>query len=209
MVLKIKNTLSKQKEVFKPIEEGRVRFYQCGATVYSAQHIGNMRAFVLSDFIHRSLKYLGYEVNFVRNYTDVGHLSSDGDEGEDKMKKGVEKENLSPEKIAQKYIEQIETDSKKLNLLEPTSKPKATEYIEEQIEMTQELLEKGFAYQTDLAIYFDTTKAKDYGRLSGQDLTKNVCGAGTGSVSDSEKKNPTDFALWFFKKGVHQNALQT
>jgi len=209
MTLKIKNTLAKKKEIFKPIEKNKVRFYQCGATVYSAQHIGNMRAFVLSDFINRSLKYLGYDVNFVRNYTDVGHLTSDGDNGEDKIEKGVKKENLSPVEISEKYIKQIEIDSKKLNILEPTHKPKATKYIKEQIEMVKTLLEKGFAYKTDLAIYFNTSKAKNYNRLSGQNITTNICGAGTGNVSDKNKKNPNDFSLWFFKKGVHKNALQT
>lgn len=209
MTLKIKNTLSKKLETFTPIEKNKVRFYQCGATVYSAQHIGNMRAFVLSDFINRSLNYLGYKVNFVRNYTDVGHLTSDGDSGDDKMEKGVKKEKLSPQEIADKYISQIESDSKKLNILKPTAKPKATDYISEQIAMTQNLLEKGFAYKTDLAIYFDTTKATDYYRLSGQKAEDNICGAGTGSVYDEQKKCATDFALWFFKAGNHENALQT
>ncbi len=213
MTLKIKNTLTKKKEIFTPIEKNKIRFYQCGPTVYWNQHIGNMRAVVLADFINRSLKYLGYKVNFVRNYTDVGHLSGDNDgdadTGEDRMEKAAKRENKSPEEIANFYISQYESDIKKLNALSPNSTPKATEYISEQIQMVSDLLEKGFAYKTKLGIYFDTSKAKDYGRLSGQIIEQNICGAGTGTVSDNEKKNSTDFALWFFKTGTHKNALQT
>lgn len=208
-MLKIKNTLTKKKEIFKPIETGKVRFYQCGPTVYWNQHIGNLRAFVLADFIHKSLIYLNYEVNFVRNYTDVGHLTSDCDTGEDKMEKAVQREKINPLEIAQKYINQTEVDLKKLNILEPKFKPKATEYIQEMQVMIAMLLEKGFAYQTELAIYFDISKIKDYTKLSGQKIEDNLTGAGCGNFSDDEKKNPADFSLWFFKKGFHQNALQT
>ena len=208
-MLKIKNTLTKEKEIFEPIETGKVRFYQCGPTVYFFQHIGNLRAFVLADFMVRSLKYLDYKVNFVRNYTDVGHLTSDSDTGEDKMEKAVQREKLQPLEIAQKYIDQIEIDLKKLQVLEPQAKPRATHYISEMQAMIQKLLDKNFAYQTELAIYFDTSKAVDYHRLTGQKTEENLCGAGTGEIYDTAKKNPTDFSLWFFKKGAHQNALQT
>ncbi len=194
-MLKIKNTLGKKKEIFKPLEEGKVRFYQCGPTVYWNQHIGNMRAVVMADLINRSLRYLGYEVKFVRNYTDVGHLTSDGDEGEDKMEKAAKRDKKSPKEIADFYIAQYEKDIEKLNTLKPDSTPRATDYIQEQIDMVQNLLDKGFAYETDLAIYFDTSKAKDYTRLSGQKIEANTCGAGSGSVSDGQKRNPTDFAL--------------
>lgn len=213
MTLKIKNTLSKKLETFIPIEENKVRFYQCGPTVYWNQHIGNMRAVTLADFVNRSLKYLGYKVNFVRNYTDVGHLSGDNDgdadTGEDRMEKAAKRESKNPEEIANFYITQYEKDIAKMNTLPPTHTPKATKYISEQIDMISVLLEKDFAYTTDLGIYFDTSKATDYGRLSGQKIGDNICGAGTGKVSDSNKKNPTDFALWFFKTGTHKNALQT
>jgi cysteinyl-tRNA synthetase len=212
-MLKIKNTLTKEKEVFKPLEEKKVKFYQCGPTVYWNQHIGNMRAVVLADFINRSFQYLGYEVDFVRNYTDVGHLSGDNegdaDTGEDRMEKAVKRDKKNPEEIADFYIKNYEQDIEKLNTLAPNSQPKATEFILEQVEMIESLLEKDFAYITPLAIYFDTKKAKDYHRLSGQNFEQNISGAGSGKISDSHKKNSSDFSLWFFKKGAHTNALQT
>src|SRR3989339_626385 len=139
------NTLTRKKEVFKAIKEGEVLFYQCGPTVYFTQHIGNLRAMVLSDLIRRTFLYNGYQVKFVRNYTDVGHLVSDGDSGEDKMEKGAKREGLSPIKIAEKYIKIFEDDIKDLNTLEPAFKPKATEYIKEMQVMVQDLLDKGFA----------------------------------------------------------------
>ncbi|OGD68978.1 cysteine--tRNA ligase [Candidatus Campbellbacteria bacterium RIFCSPLOWO2_01_FULL_34_15] len=209
MAINIYNTLSRSKEEFKPLEEKRVGFYQCGPTVYWTQHLGNIRAMVMSDIIVRTFGYLGYEVNFVRNYTDVGHLTSDEDEGEDKLEKGAKRENLTPQQISEKYIKIFEEDVKKLNTLSPTHRPKATETIPEIVSMIQTLVDKGFAYQTDLAIYFDVSKAKDYTKLSGQSLEKNIQGAGSGDVTDTQKKNHSDFALWFFKKGVHENAIQT
>jgi len=202
------NTLTRKKEEFKSIEEGKVRFYYCGPTVYWTQHIGNLRGAFCVDIAVRSLKYLGYDVNFVRNYTDVGHLTSDEDGGEDKMEKGAKREGLSPNEIAEKYIEVYERDTKDLNYLEPSHKTRATKYIPEMIELVEILLEKGFAYSTDLAIYFDVSKAKDYTKLSGQKLEENICGAGAGEISDSNKKNASDFVVWFFKAGVHKNALQ-
>lgn len=207
-MLNLYNTLTRNKEVFKPIKEGEVLFYQCGPTVYSTQHIGNLRASVLADLIRRTFLYNNYKVKFVKNYTDVGHMVSDGDTGEDKMEKGVKKEGLSPAEIANKYIKIYEDDNKDLNVLEPTHKPKATEYIQEMQDLVQTLLDKGFAYNTPLAIYFDISKVKDYTKLSGQNLKENREGAGTGSVEDPEKKNSADFALWFFRAGVHKNAIQ-
>ncbi len=203
------NTLSKKKEVFEPIISGKVKIYQCGPTVYWTQHIGNMRAMVISDLLVRTFKYLDYEVKFVRNYTDVGHLTSDGDDGEDKMEKGVQREGKTPNEIAQKYINIFEEDISGMNTLAPDFKPRATEYVQEMIEMVRVLLEKGFAYTTPLAVYFDISKAKDYTRLSGQILENNIVDAGRGTVSDANKKNPQDFSVWFFKAGTHENALQT
>lgn len=208
-MLQIYNTLSRKKEDFKPINPPQVSFYQCGPTVYWTQHIGNMRAMVLADLVRRSLKYLDYDVKFARNYTDVGHMSSDEDEGEDKMEKAAKRDNLNPEQVADKYIAQFEADVRDLNCLEPDFKPRATEYIKPMQEMVQDLLDKGFAYATDLAIYFDVSKTKDYTKLSGQDLSKNISDAGKGDVSDSAKKSSVDFAVWFFKEGTHKNALQT
>ncbi len=202
------NTLSKEKEVFKPIKNGEVLFYQCGPTVYSTQHIGNLRATVLADTIRRIFTYNNYRVKFARNYTDVGHLTSDGDTGEDKIEKGVKKEGLSPTQIADKYIKIYEDDNKDLNNEEPTYKPRATNYIKEMQTMIKTLLDKGYAYSTPLAIYFDISKVKDYTKISRQKMEENINGAGTGEIKDSEKKNPSDFVIWFFRTGVHQNSIQ-
>lgn len=208
-MLQIYNTLARKKEDFVPIKKSRVTFYQCGPTVYWIQHIGNMRAMVLADLMVRSLAYLGYQVKMVRNYTDVGHLTGDDDGGEDKMEKTAQAEKITPKQIADKYIKIFELDVKALNCQAPDYKPRATDYIRDMQKMVQVLLDKGFAYSTDLAIYFDVSKATDYTKLSGQDLAKNISAAGKGEVVDSGKKNPTDFALWFFKAGTHQQALQT
>ncbi len=208
-MLQIYNTLTKKKEQFKPIHEHEVSFYQCGATVYWTQHIGNLRAMVLADLIRRSLSYLGYHVKMARNYTDVGHMTSDDDQGEDKMEKAAKRENRTPKEIADHYIRVFESDCHDLNILEPDFKPRATDYIKVMAEMVQELIDKGYAYATDLAIYFDVSKATDYTKLSGQDLSKNISDAGKGEVGDPQKKSSIDFALWFFKAGTHENAIQT
>lgn len=202
------NTLTRKKDLFKPIKAGEVSFYQCGPTVYWTQHLGNMRAMVMADLVDRTFKYFGYDVKFVRNYTDVGHLTSDQDAGEDKLEKAAKRENSSPKDISEKYIEIFENDVKELNTLSPDYKPKATEYIDEIKKMVQILLDNGFAYSTDLAIYFDVSKAKDYTKLSKQNLEKNISGAGTANIEDPLKKHPADFAVWFFKAGAHKNALQ-
>ena len=209
MALKLYNTLTRKKEIFKPIKKDSVSFYYCGPTVYWTQHIGVMFGSVCADLINRTLQYLNYKVKSVRNYTDVGHLTSDQDEGQDKIEKAAQREKLDPQKIADKYIKIFEQDVKDLNILEPSIKPKATEYIQEMIEMTQTLLNKKYAYQTDLAIYFDISKAKNYTQLSGQKIEDKIEGAGKGDVTDPQKKHPADFALWFFKAGIHKNALQT
>lgn len=203
------NTLTRKKEKFVTIEDRMVRFYQCGPTVYWTQHIGNLRAMTIGDLLVRSLKYLGYQVKFVRNYTDVGHLTSDADTGEDKMEKGAKREGLTPQAIASKYIQIFERDTKLLNLIEPDYKPRATETIEEIKQLIQVLLDKGYAYITDLAIYYDVSKFKNYTQLSKQKLMQQYQGAGKADVEDANKRHPADFALWFFKKGKHKGALQT
>ncbi len=212
MVLKIYNTLTRQKEEFKPLQAGKASFYYCGPTVYWTQHIGNLRGVFCSDSIRRALEYLGYNVKFVSNYTDVGHLTGDNegdaDLGEDKMEKGAKREGKTPQEIAEKYIAIYERDIKDLNILFPAVRCRATDYIPEMIEMTRILLDKGFAYATDLAIYFDVSKAKNYTQLSGQKIEEQIAGVGRGAVEDKQKKRPTDFALWFFKAGRHKNALQ-
>jgi cysteinyl-tRNA synthetase len=168
-----------------------------------------MRAMVLADLVVRSFGYLDYKVKLVRNYTDVGHLTSDADTGEDKMEKAAKREKLDVTKIADKYIKIFEQDIKTLNILEADKKPRATECIKDDIKFIKILLEKNFAYHTDLAIYFDVAKFKNYGELSGQKLEDKMQSAGKAEVEDKNKKNPEDFALWFFKAGKHKNALQT
>ena len=208
MALKLYNTLSRKKEVFKPIKKDLVSFYHCGPTVYWIQHIGNMRGMLCADIVVRTLKYLGYKVKHVRNYTDVGHLTSDQDEGEDKIGKRAKQEKMTPREISEKYIKIFEKDVSNLNILEPTVKPKATEHIQEIVNMIQILLDKGYAYSTNSAIYFNVSKAKNYTKLSGQKLEEKLKGAGKGDTSDPQKKHSADFALWFFKVGKHKNALQ-
>jgi len=204
----IYNTLGRKKEEFKPIKTGEVLMYHCGPTVYWTQHLGNMRAMVLADLIVRSFEYIGYQVKLTRNYTDVGHLTSDGDEGEDKMETSAKKEKLDPAQIANKYIKVFENDIHALNITDPEFKPRATEIIQDMIRTIQILIDKGYAYQTDLAIYFDVSQAKNYTKLSGQKIEEQFKDAGKAQVSDINKKQPTDFALWFFKAGKHKNALQ-
>lgn len=202
------NTLTRKKEEFKPIKDGQVSFYHCGPTVYWTQHIGNLRGMFCADIVVRALKYFGYQVTHVKNYTDVGHLTSDEDEGEDKMEKAAKRDKISPKEIAEKYIKVFEDDIRQLNISPADYRPKATECIEEIKNMVEILMEKGFAYATDLAIYFDVSKAKNYNQLSRQNFDKNISGAGKAEVSDPNKKHPADFAVWFFKAGNHKNALQ-
>ncbi len=211
--IRLTNTLSKQKEVFTPITGGKVGMYHCGPTVYWTQHIGNMRAVTISDIVRRVFKYNGYDVTLVRNYTDVGHLTGDNigdaDTGEDRMTKAVRRENLTPDEIANKYIAVYNNDIASLNVIPPSHDPRATDYIQQMIELVSELLKTGHAYTTDYAVYFDVSTFPDYTKLSGQELSKLEAGEGHGTVTDNNKKNPNDFALWFFKAGSHANALQT
>jgi len=207
--MKIYNTLTRKLEDFKTIESEHIRFYHCGPTVYWTQHIGNLRGMTMADLIRRTLIYLGYKIKFVRNYTDVGHLTSDADTGEDKMETGVKREGLSPQAIAEKYIKIFEDDCRKLNILKPDLTPRASEYIASIIDFIQILLDKGYAYHTQQAIYYDVSKFKNYNQLNRQQIGYNQQGRGKGEVFDLQKKHFIDFALWFFKTGVHKNALQT
>jgi len=213
LVMYIFDTLTKSKKEFIPLEEGKVSFYHCGPTVYWTQQIGNMFAMVMADLIHRSFTYLNYEVTMVRNYTDVGHLSGDNDgdadTGIDRMEKAAKRDKKTPAEIAKYYTDEFNQHTSSLNIIIPTHTPAATEYIQEMISMVQELLEKGFAYQTELAIYFNVSKKDDYTKLSGQKLDKLQSGTGHGDVTDPEKRSHHDFSIWFFKKGSHEHALQT
>jgi len=207
--MKLFNTLTRKLEEFNPLDPSNVTFYHCGPTVYWTQHIGNMRGMTMADFIRRSLLYLNYRVTFVRNYTDVGHLTSDADEGEDKMEKASKREHLTPDQIAEKYITEFETDTKKLNILVPNHQLRASHHVKGMIDMIQILLNTKHAYIADLAIYFDTSTFPNYYQLNKQKKEENIGGAGKGTVEDTQKKHPSDFVLWFFKKGDHAHALQT
>src|SRR3989338_5139914 len=203
MALKLYNTLSRKKEEFKPIVKGHVGMYSCGPTVYWYQTIGNLRTYVFSDILKRVLVYDGFKVKHVMNVTDVGHLTSDADEGEDKMERAALKEGEKAEDIANHYWGVFRADLKKVNITEPSIWCKATEHIKEQIALIEKLIKKGYTYETDDGIYFDTSKCKDYGKLA--KLNKEGLEAGK-RVALRDKKNATDFALWKFSEepGVRQ-----
>ena len=188
------NTLTKQKEVFKPIEGNTVRLYSCGPTVYKDATIGNMKSFIFMDTLRRVLKYNGYNLKHAMNITDVGHLVSDGDEGEDKMVKAAKEEKKTPLEIAAFYTEKFLKDFDRLNIDRPEIICKATEHIEDMQNFVEKLLENGYAYETSTAIYFDVSKLDNYGLLSGIDLRNQKAGARV--EVDEEKRNPYDFALW-------------
>lgn len=191
--MKLYNTLTRKKEEFKPLEDGKVKLYACGLTVYSQPHIGNWVAYIYWDILVRTLKASGYDVTHVQNITDVGHLTSDEDAGEDKMLKGALKEGITAWEVAEKYIKIADEEAEKLGLLKPTHKPRATEYIQQQIDFVKALEEKGFTYKIADGVYFDTSKLVDYGKLARLDIEGLQFGA---RVEDTGKKNPTDFALW-------------
>lgn len=203
MALKLYNTLTRKKETFKPIKKGEVGMYECGPTVYSYPHVGNMLRYIFGDILTRVLIYDGYKVKRIMNVTDVGHLTSDADEGEDKMEKAAAKEGKKAEDIANFYWRAFKDDFKRLNITEPDIWCKATEHIEEQIELIKILEKKGFTYKTSDGIYFDTSKLTDYGKLSL--LQKENIKAGA-RIDLGDKRNNTDFALWKFseKPGVRQ-----
>ena len=195
------NTLTKQKDLFKPIEEGKVKIYSCGPTVYKDATIGNMRTNLLNDTLRRVLKYNGYELKHVMNITDVGHLVSDGDEGEDKMLKSAREEHKSPLEIAEHYAKLFFRDLERLNIETPEVVCKATEHIKEMLEMVRKIMKNGYAYETSTAIYFDVSKLDKYGILSGINLNDQKAGARVDI--DPEKRNPYDFALWIKAPANH------
>ena len=195
------NTLTKQKDLFKPIEEGKVKIYSCGPTVYKDATIGNMRTNLLNDTLRRVLKYNGYELKHVMNITDVGHLVSDGDEGEDKMLKSAREEHKSPLEIAEHYTKLFFRDLERLNIETPEVVCKATDHIKEMLKMVQKIMKNGYAYETSTAIYFDVSKLDKYGILSGINLNDQKAGARVDI--DPEKRNPYDFALWIKAPANH------
>ena len=188
------NTLTKQKEKFEPLDSKEVRIYSCGPTVYKDATIGNMRTNIFQDILRRVLRYNGYKIKHVMNITDVGHLVSDGDEGEDKMLKSAREEHKTPLEIAEHYTKLFFEDLKALNVETPEIVCKATDHINEMLEYVRELIKNGYAYETSTAVYFDISKLDKYPVLSNLNLEEQKAGARV--EVDKEKKNPYDFALW-------------
>ena len=206
--MKIFNTLTRKKEDFVPFVPGKVNMYTCGPTVYHFAHIGNLRSYIMEDVLEKVLRYSGYDVKRVMNITDVGHLSSDADTGEDKMLKGAKRENKTIMEIAQFYTDAFFSDCAKLNIKTPDVVEPATNCIDSFIEMIEKLLEKGFAYQAGENIYFDTSKLGDYyvfGNHSEEDL---MVGVRDDVTEDTNKKNKNDFVLWFTKSKFEDQALK-
>ena len=203
-MLKVYNTLTRRKEEFVPLNDKVVTMYSCGPTVYSYAHIGNMRAYLFMDSVRRTLKYNGYKLKGVMNITDVGHLLSDGDDGEDKMEKASREQQKSVYEIAAIYTDAFMKDLAKLNIGKPEIIAKATDHINDMIKYVEALVEKGYGYETSDGIYFDISKFKEYGKLSGLDLEGQRAGARV-DVND-EKRNPADFALW--KKAPKEHIMQ-
>ena len=196
MKLYFYNTLTRQKEEFYSIKPGEVGLYTCGPTVYNYAHIGNLRTYIFEDILKRVLIYNGYHVKHVMNITDVGHLSGDRDMGEDKMEQGAAREGKNAWDIADYYTQAFKKDIARLNIVDPDIWVKATDTLPEQIALVKRLEEKGYTYRTADGIYFDTSKFKDYTKLSHQDLEALQEGARV--ERNPEKRNPTDFALWKF-----------
>ncbi|NIP23620.1 MAG: cysteine--tRNA ligase [Phycisphaerae bacterium] len=204
MGLKIYNSLTRRKEEFKPLEEGRVGIYVCGPTVYGHPHLGHAKSYVSFDILVRYLRYLGYSVTYVQNITDVGHLTDDADEGEDKLVVAAKKEKKHPMALAEDYTRSYFEDMDRLNCRRPDISPRATGHIIEQIEMVKTLLEKGYAYEVNGSVYFEVAKFADYGKLSRRNLDEMLEGVRVEVSPD--KKAPADFALW--KKAEPNHIMQ-
>lgn len=203
-MLKVYNTLTRKKQDFNPIREKFVTMYSCGPTVYNYAHIGNMRTYVFMDIIRRVLKYDGYKLKGVVNITDVGHLLSDADDGEDKMAIAAKRERKTPLEIAEFYTKIFFEDLAKLNIGKPEIVAKATDHIPDMIKYVEQLIEKGFAYETSDGIYYDIAKFPEYGKLSGASLEDQLAGARV--EVNSEKRHPADFAVW--KKAEPNHIMQ-
>ena len=210
-MLSLYNTLARKKEPLKPINPDWVGLYTCGPTVYHFAHIGNLRTYIFEDILQRTLEYNGHAVRRVMNITDVGHLTGDTDAGDDKLDQAAEREKKSVEEIAQFYTDAFFVDLKKLNIKEPDIIAPASKFVREQIAVIETLFENGYAYDTPSAVYFDVSKFKDYGKLSGQSLANKIIAAKVGArdevVVDSEKHNAADFALWFKLEGKFKTHL--
>lgn len=193
-MLKIYNKLTNQKEEFVPINPGKIGMYVCGPTVYDHCHLGHGRGYVSMDIIRKYLEYSGYEVRYIMNYTDVGHLVNDAEEGEDKIERKAKTEKIDPIEIANHYIQSCEEDFEALNIKPASFYPRPTKYIDKMINFIQKLIEKDFAYESNGSVYFSVDKFPDYGKLSGRKTDELLAGARI--EIDSDKKNPLDFALW-------------
>jgi cysteinyl-tRNA synthetase len=205
MTVRLFDTYQRQIREFEPLNPERVGLYTCGLTVYDYAHIGNLRTYIFEDILRRVLEFNGYEVEHVQNITDVGHLTSDADTGEDKMEKGSRRTGLSAWEIAELYTQAFKSDMRQLNIWEPTVWCKATDHIEEQIELVQCIESAGFTYRTDDGIYFDTSEVEDYGFLGRLDLSGQRAGA---RVDVANKRLPTDFALWKFSSPGQQRQME-
>jgi len=204
MGLQLYNSLTRGKEEFKPLKKGKVGIYVCGPTVYGHAHLGHAKSYVSFDVLIRYLRYLGYSVTYVQNITDVGHLTDDADEGEDKVAEAAKKEKKHPMALAEYYTRSYFEDMDKLNCVRPDISPRASGHIVEQVELVKTLLEKGYAYEVNGSVYFDVSKFKDYGKLSGRNVEDMQAGARVEVSPD--KKNPVDFALW--KKAEPNHIMQ-
>ena len=208
MALKIYNTLSRQIEEFKPNTEGEVKMYTCGPTVYHYAHIGNLRSYIMEDVLEKSLKFLGYNVDRAMNITDVGHLSSDSDTGEDKMLAGAKREHKSVMEIAKFYTDAFVKDCERLNITIPKKFIPATSCIDDYIHLVSTLLEKGFAYISGGNVYFDVSKLKDYYVLTNHKADNMVTAVREGVEEDEHKRNQNDFVLWFTKSKFEDQELK-
>jgi len=199
------NTLARQKEEFKPLKK-KVGLYTCGPTVYDYAHIGNLKTYIFEDILRRTLEYNGYKVEQIMNITDVGHLTSDADEGEDKLEKGAKREGKTVWQIADFYAQVFKENLQALNIKEPAKYCKATDYIKEQIKLVKKLEKKGLTYQTSDGLYFDTSKYPDYARLAKLNMAGQKEGARV--EINKEKRNPTDFSLWKFSPKDRQRQME-
>lgn len=206
--MKLYNTLTRQVEEFIPHDPMNVKMYTCGPTVYHYAHIGNLRTYIFEDILERTLNYIGYSVNRIMNITDVGHLSSDSDSGEDKMVKGAQREHKSVLEIAEFYAQAFLNDMDDLHIQRPETICKATDYIEMYLKIIDVLMEKGYAYQSGGNVYFDVTRLDDYYALTNHKADDMVVGVREGVEEDSCKRNQADFALWFTKSKFEDQELK-
>lgn len=207
MALSFYNTLTRRKEEFTSIDPGRVRLYTCGPTVYNYAHIGNLRTYIFADVLRRTLEYFGYEVVQVMNVTDVGHLTSDADTGEDKLEMEARKEGRDIWEIARYYERVFFEDIDKLNIEPPVVKCRATEHVPDMIALVEKLIERGHAYETVQAVYYDVTTFPNYTQLSRQSLEDKTVAARDEVQEDPDKRHPADFALWFKAVGRFANHI--